>query len=325
MTRLCALTIAVVVLGVPALVPIPSHPAAQGQPGKKDGPNTLKKQVEELQNTLLKRNDELVELLNLKQKHEQQLELSQSRIQKLEKKLEAIGAVRQEANRTSPTTREVLKMLAETIETRGFLHSEGTKLKKAIDILGDKFGGRLSIVIYPDVFRGLSSDPAFDPYNVDVWLPDVPSKLPLASVLRIFASQIEVGEPTLLIREGHIEFVPASHATARKLLAQRALAAFEQRPLREVLTELADFSGLTITLDPSVGKKAEMPISATFRNSSLEDALVAVTEMAELKIVVLHSSAYVTLASKVEAIEKEEKKRSEARELKKQKKSAPAK
>ncbi len=312
MTRLCTLTFAGVVLGVAALVPIPSHPAAHGQPTKKDGPNALKKQVEELQNTLLKRNDDLVELVNLKQKQEQQLEQAQSRIRSLEKKLEDLGIARQEV-KPPPTTREVMKLLAETIETKGFTPSEGIKLKKAIDILADKFGGRVSIVIYPDSFRDPSTEPLFDPYNVDVWLPEIPSTLPLNSVLRIFASQIGVGEPTLLIREGLIEIVPASQATAKHRMAQRAFATFEQRPLRDVLAELADVSGLTITLDPSLGKKADTPISATFRNCSLEDALVAATEMADLKFVPLHSSVYVTTSSRVATIEQEEKKRSDNR------------
>jgi hypothetical protein len=81
-----------------------------------------------------------------------------------------------------------------------------------------------------------------------------------------------------------------------------------------VLADFSEISGLAINIDPGLGEKAATPIRASLRNTSVEDALVIVTEMADLKFVVLHHSVYVTTASKVKTLEEEERLRSKRRE-----------
>ena len=68
-------------------------------------------------------------------------------------------------------------------------------------------------------------------------------------------------------------------------------------------------------LDPNVGKKGQTPISAKFHNATLEDALITVTEMAELKFVIFERSVYVTTAERAVILRKEEAERALQRKV----------
>jgi hypothetical protein len=206
----------------------------------------------------------------------------------------------------------IMGLLKQRFETHGL--SEKVKLKVAIEYFSETSGGKLPMLIDKAAFAAELGADAQDPYEEDVSLPPIPRKMPLNTALHLILSQVGKGQATYLIRQGHIEIVPASHATAKHLLAQQVFESFDQRPLLSVLTDLSGQSGLTINVDPSVGKQAGSLITATFRNTTLEDTLVAVTEMAELKFVVFRNSIYVTSASKVEALEEEEKQRNKKRE-----------
>ena len=140
----------------------------------------------------------------------------------------------------------------------------------------------------------------------------------MSLALRLVLSQVAQGEAAYIVRKDFIEIVPRQLTTAPYALRQTiAFATFDQRPLPEVLGQVAAEKCLAINIDPNVGKKGMTPISATFRNSSLEDMIVTVTEMAELKFVVLEHSVYVTTPEKAAVMRKEEEKRaSERKELK---------
>jgi hypothetical protein len=220
-------------------------------------------------------------------------------------------------------TLALMRMLKQPIETKGL--AEKVKLKVALEYFSDKFGGKLPILIDKAAFAAELADRIgrlppnvsleyVDPYEEEVSLPAVPTRMPMNTALCLILSQIGKGQATYLIRQGYVEIVPASHATAKRLLAQPVFTSFDQRPLLCVLTELSDQSGLTINIDPSAGKQASSLISATFRNTILEDTLVAVTEMAELKFVVFQNSVYVTTADKVQSLVEEERRRSEKRQ-----------
>jgi hypothetical protein len=223
----------------------------------------------------------------------------------------ALPAQEKEADAKPPADAlTVMKMLEQTIHVKDF--QEPRKLKKAIEILSEVTGGRPSIWVDQRAF--LTDEAPMDPYDLDVVLPDHPTKMTVQQAIRSICSQLDREPATFLIKNGGIVIVPARHATSKSLLRAPVLVSFDRRPFDAVLRELSDHSGLTIILDPSVGKKANTEISATFRNATLEDALVAVTEMAELKFAVLHQSIYVTTASKAETMEKEEAARSKKRE-----------
>jgi hypothetical protein len=119
-------------------------------------------------------------------------------------------------------------------------------------------------------------------------------------------SQVAKGQATYIVRESHLEIVPLKHHTARHFLYEPSIVAtFEKRTLADILQVLSDDSGATVHLDPNV-RKGNESISASFRNSSLEDALVVVTEMAQLKFVVLERSIFVTSRENAKVVEQEE-------------------
>lgn len=215
------------------------------------------------------------------------------------------------ADARPPSAAGAQVLLKQTIDTRGF--TEPMKLRKAIEILADKLGGKFSILASVEACRAQFDDPGFDPYDADVVLPEQPSKMSLHLVLQHFANQACKGQGTFLYRQGYFEIVPTGNAAAKWLLKQPIVASFEKRPLDDVLNDLSESTGVAINLDPNASKKSPV-VTASFRGNSLEEALVAVTEMSELKFVVLSSSVYVTTASKAEVIAEEEKKRQKQRE-----------
>jgi hypothetical protein len=200
------------------------------------------------------------------------------------------------------------RMLEETIETKGL--QEKVKLKTALEYFSDKFGGRLPILIDRSAFAAALDPDAPDPYEEEVSLPPVPSKMPMALALRLVLSQVGKGQATFLIRQGYIEITALKASRAIEYLYQPSvLLSFKSQLLPEVLEQLSDESGIAIHLDPKVGDKVKTPITAKFRNTTLEDALVVVTEMAELKFVVLDRSIFVTTPERATILRKEEKER----------------
>lgn len=197
----------------------------------------------------------------------------------------------------------IMNMLRQNIDTRAL--QEKVKLKVALEYFADKFGGQLRIVVNKGAF---AAEDAPDLDEEEVMLPPVPSRIAMDTALRLILSQVGKGKATFLIRQGHIEIVPLRYATAAYFLKEPCiLGVFNQRPLQEVLQEFSDEIGLAIHLDPNIGDNANKPITATFRNCSLKDALVTVTEMAQLKYVAMEHSIFVTTPDKAKVIEKEQK------------------
>jgi len=200
-------------------------------------------------------------------------------------------------------------LLQTIIETKVF--QEKLKLRQVLEVFGDKFGGKLAILVDTEAFLvGQDRDKTPDLYEEEVSLPYHPIKMTLSTALRLILSQVGKGEATYIIRQGYIEITTLKASSAAHLLRQPiVLASFDNRPLQEVLDQFSAESGLAIHLDPNVGKKGQTAIKAMFNNTSLEGALVTVTEMAELKYVALERAIYVTTAEKAAIMRKEEQKR----------------
>jgi hypothetical protein len=209
-------------------------------------------------------------------------------------------------------TAAIMHLLQQPIETKQF--QEKIKLKTALEVIADKFGGKLPILVDKEAFAAVLGADAADPYEEEVVLPPVPSKMVMGTALRLILSQVGQGQATFVIRKGYIEIVTEKRNTSAYFLYQPCiLAIFQKRPVPEVLQELSNQTGLTIHLDPNIGDKANTLISATFRNCSLEDALVTVTEMAQLKYVVYERSIFVTTPDRAKVLEKEERIRNKKR------------
>ena len=205
----------------------------------------------------------------------------------------------------------VMQVLQQNIDTKPM--REKVRFREAVVWLSEQTKGT-SIVIADEAFTDTFEAGAPLLSEISVNLPEIPAVMDIGSVLRVLLAHVGKGRATYLIRQGRIEIVPLSEATSGRLLSRSVLGSFDERPLKEVLRDLSNQTGMTINLDSAAKDKALTPITATFRNSTLEDALVAVSEMADLKFVVLYNSVHVTIPSKVEALENEERKRDEKRE-----------
>jgi hypothetical protein len=212
--------------------------------------------------------------------------------------------------RASAEVLAIMRVLDEPIATSRL--QKKVTLKKALEILQELTGGRLPMVVDREAFLdGMADRP--DVYEDEVGLPPVPERTTVEKALRKLTAQIAKGGATFIIRKGWIEITTLdawSCQTAASVLDRPSIvASYERRPLVEVLQDLSDRSEITIHLDPNVGEKANALISATFRNSTLEEALVIVTEMAKLKYAELEHSIYVTTPGNEKSMQHDEKAR----------------
>jgi hypothetical protein len=222
-----------------------------------------------------------------------------------------VGLVAEPAR--SQTSRAVLenaalaKMLDEVIETKDFTNP--MTLKDCLQLFYEKYAARgkeLPILVDVDSFK--TSDPeAQSPYDAQVQLPAVPKQMPMHVALRIVLSQIPA-KATFIIRQGHIEIVHPSHATAKALLKHRVLTRFDKVPLRESLEDLAALTGAPIIFDVRVKEKGQEKVSILLNNMSLEDSLTVLTEQAGLRFVTLESGIFVTSPEDAKNLEERQKK-----------------
>jgi hypothetical protein len=191
---------------------------------------------------------------------------------------------------------------------------EKLKLKQALEFFSDAFKGKLVIIVDKEAFAAiLGPDAPVDLYEEEVELPPVGDTMLMSTALRLVLSQPGKTDAAYVIRGSYIEILPPEYTKARYFLNEPIQVSFKKHPLREVLDELSDMTGLTINIDGRVGEKAGAAVTASFRGASLEEVLVTVTESADLKFVVLNKSIFVTTPNHVKAIEEEEKKRDEKR------------
>lgn len=308
MTRLAILVVAVTGLGIGAFLPALSQTPGEKQPAKKDVAQEKSRELSDA----LKRNEalmrEIAELNRLVGKRNVHRDIE---IKKLKQHVAAHEAAK---DGRGPVMAQrnllLLDMLDQTIETKGL--QERVKLKTALEYFYEKFGGKLPIVVDREAFPHADHADG-NPYEAEVILPPVPSKMLMSTALRLVLSQVGKGNATYLVRQGVVEITTLENARASRRLQETISARFVKRPLSEVLEELANENGVNINLDPKVGKKADTPITAAFRNSPLEDALVTITESAGLKFVPLVNSIYVTTPEKAKRIEHEQRERDKNR------------
>lgn len=213
----------------------------------------------------------------------------------------AAGPARSQS-RAAAETAALTRMLEEVIDTKDFTNP--MSLKDALQLFYEKFAARgKEFPILVD-FRAFRSEDENNqsPYDAQVQLPTVPKQIPMRVVLRIMLSQVPANA-TYLIRQGHIEIVPPSSATAKSLLQERIFTRADKTPLRDVLDELSALTGAPIVLDARAKDKGKELVSIVLNNMSLEDSLTVLTEQAGLRFVTLESGVFVTLPDDTKGIE----------------------
>jgi hypothetical protein len=198
--------------------------------------------------------------------------------------------------------REIRRLLSQpTDKLKGGI-DPGTPLNDALDFIRRTHG--ITIRIDNVAFKQEGQE------NVEesqVQLP--PSRgIRLGTILQSLLSRLEPVSATYLVQGNHVTIVPFSHGFDPQHLGGRQLlnVEFYERPLDKALQDLADLSGITVLLDPKVGKKAQTPVVATLQNVPLRTAVRLLADMADLKAVTVDNVLYVTTRANAEALEKEE-------------------
>jgi hypothetical protein len=119
--------------------------------------------------------------------------------------------------------------------------------------------------------------------------------LPWAKLLRLLLDKVPTNNAVFLIRPDYIEITTNERSLPENQFID---GAFQDRPLDEVLAELADRTGMTILVDGRAVEKARTPVSARFQHeTNLATAVRLLADMADLKLVIVDRVLYVTLRS----------------------------
>jgi hypothetical protein len=121
--------------------------------------------------------------------------------------------------------------------------------------------------------------------------------------------------PPAPMKEDAIQFQVASDANLRPEVAPVGSTKrlglpvvhvdFDQKPLREAIQELADSTGATIIVDGRLGDKAKAPVTVTFTNAFLDTALDLIAEGADLTVVRVDNTFYLTTPENAEKVRKQ--------------------
>ncbi len=204
------------------------------------------------------------------------------------------------------------KALETQIETKP-LQTEVT-VRDAIKLISDKLGTLPNFVEMPlvvDAWAFVSETP--DLYvnadflqEVKLKFPPVPSRMTLAGALRFILANLPSKNATYVVMPDHVLVTTVSATSPERKLQEKVRGVFEKQPLQVALRELSEMAGTTIIVDNRGTEKAKTMVSASFVNDiDLASALRVLTEMAELKVMVLDGVIFVTTAEHVATLRKE--------------------
>jgi hypothetical protein len=198
-----------------------------------------------------------------------------------------------------------------------------TPLKDAIEFLADKYA-----------FPMLIDTKAFEAIGVQK-VEEQPVSLPklvgvsLRTVLRLLMGQIkgDVHTGTYIVQDDTVLLTTTAHvfqgenvSLENGILPPTVDVNVHQKPLRAVLREIGDSTGVNVLIDPRVGDKARRPISATFAHVPVDSAVRLLTDMTGLRMVVMDNVLYVTSPENAKEMQAEQ----NARNLRRREADRPA-
>jgi hypothetical protein len=110
----------------------------------------------------------------------------------------------------------IYRLLQQPIDTKGL--QEKVKLKVALEYFADKFGGKLPILVDKEAFSAELGADAPDPYEEEVVLPPVPTKMVMNTALRLILSQVGKGNATYVIRRSFVEITTVKRYLEDKVI-----------------------------------------------------------------------------------------------------------
>jgi hypothetical protein len=204
------------------------------------------------------------------------------------------------------TSRELMDLLQMALDTKDLQNP--LTFKDVLTVVYSQYqdrGKELPMLIDTNAFKEDNAD-APSPYEAQVRFPEFPRKMTGAMVLKIAMSQIPTNNAALILRDGAVLITTQTQASLGRLLQEKMLSRFDNRPLSEVLQSLADKTGISYAIDPRVKDKAETRVTAYFGNDmTLGGALRILVDMAGLKMVDMQSGLYVTSPANAQILEKE--------------------
>jgi hypothetical protein len=213
-------------------------------------------------------------------------------------------------------SKKPLLILQERVDMDKF--QQPMTLKDALELLHKDLAARgmeLDIVVDVEVFKAEAPDAA-DIYDTQIRLQPLPRKLTVAMLLRQLLNRIPSGNASYVVFGDHVLVTTASRTGIDSLLLQHVGGLYEARPLGQLLRDLAEKTGTTIVVDKRVGDKEERAVTVIFQqDATLAGALRVVTEMVDLKAVVLDGIIFVTTPAHAEQLRKEQKQQEKDRHL----------
>jgi hypothetical protein len=205
-------------------------------------------------------------------------------------------------------TKKPLLILEEKIDVDKF--GASLSLKDALGVLQKDLADRgmeLDIIVDADAFKELNPD-APDVFDTQVRISPIARKLTVATLLRQMLNKVATGNASFLVFRDYVLVTTVERSGIESLLLQKVGGVYDNRPLAQLLSDLAEKTAVTIVLDKRAAEKANSPISVTFqRDSTLAGALRVVTEQVDLKVVLLDGVIYVTTPVHAEQLRKDQK------------------
>jgi hypothetical protein len=185
-------------------------------------------------------------------------------------------------------------------------------LKEALELLLRELrtdSAQLPILVDTEAFKAENPDayPTADSfYETTVMLPRLPPAITGARALRLILSFVPTKNATYVVMPDHILVTTMTLTAPEHKLQTLVQGSFERRPLHVALTQLSQEAGVPIVIDSRATENAKRPVSATFlQEVELGSALRVLTEMAELKVIVLEKTIFVTTPAHVDVLRKE--------------------
>jgi hypothetical protein len=198
------------------------------------------------------------------------------------------------------------ELLDQEIDMRDF--QLPMSLKEALGLLYEKLnadGKELPIIVDADAFKREDLD-APDIYETPVRFPPFPKKMTIGVALQRALKCVASGNATYIVKGGAIEITTFKSASIENLLTTRILANYQNRRLADILRDLSARTGVSILIDPRANVEANRTLSAKFHgDASLAGALRTLTDMADLKAIVLDGVVYITTPANAESLRKE--------------------
>jgi hypothetical protein len=205
----------------------------------------------------------------------------------------------------SPTIR-LAQELRKVIRFGGF-DDPKTTTAEALDQLTKRY--QVAFTINEEAFKAEKLNGVLEVLIAD---PPIPEKTgTLGTVLSSVIARIPVRcKAAYVIRGDTIEittekarqeeFYPKSANVPGARRWPLVVAAYDRQPLDRIFEELAQQTGHSIVVDLHAAEMAKLRISNTFLNVPLDTVIRLLTDMADLKPVLIHNTFYITTEGRVE-------------------------